>query len=820
MLNTPDVGLTRRSFLKTGAVVAGGAWAGVTLGCVPANDEPVEEGGQGPAEAVNSGDEIFVNCCRPNCFAQCALNVHVREGKVVKTSMADYPNSEYNRICLRGLSHVENIYHPDRVLYPMKQTGDRGSDNWERVSWDEAISDIAAKFQQYREEFGDSSIVSASGSSIYHATVNSNGRFFGTINASSMTAEVDKSNYLGINRVYGFAGLWPNSDPHDWLNAKTMFLWGNNLTDAQLQDWHFMADAMENGTKVICIDPIFTQMAAKSDMYVPIRPGSDLQLIMAMMYVIIDEDLVDWDYQREHTVAPFLVKESDGLFLRMSDLGVEPTVTTDEATDAEVTIDPYVVWDNAANTYGELSTVADPAMEGTFEVEGIKVTCAYTLLKNEVMQFSPTEASKMCEVPEDTIVELAHLAADGPVTHRVGWGPQAYDNGIHPHHAGAAMAALVGQLGFPGANYGPAIWHMFLGGNDALTTPDVPATSPSIANMYMADVIANGDFMGTPITPKALWVYSANPMCTWCDTNTMRDEVFNKFELVVTVDNMMTDTAKWSDYVLPCPHWFEYDDAVIYGSSFHVTIAEKAVEPAGEAKTDLEILNLLSTEMGLDGLLPATQQDFLEQYFDTDACAALGISYEALKEQKSIRHLPEDYRIWDNNTFLTPSGRVEYYVENPTPAGFNGTVPDLEREHLPHWFEPREAWPGTELAEKYPFVLMSERPRFRVHGQWSYNRILRELDPEPTVKINPADAAELGLKDGVHVECYNDHGHAVAKLVYNEAIRPGCLVYPKSWQTDQHLAGSWSEPLSRNCDPVAVNQSFMDCRVAVRAWEE
>ena len=64
-----------------------------------------------------------------------------------------------------------------------------------------------------------------------------------------------------------------------------------------------------------------------------------------------------------------------------------------------------------------------------------------------------------------------------------------------------------------------------------------------------------------------------------------------------------------------------------------------------------------------------------------------------------------------------------------------------------------------------------------------------------------------------------DHGHAVAKLVYNDAIRPGTLVYPKSWQSDQHIAGGWSEPLSRACDPVAVNQSFMDCLVDVRAWE-
>lgn len=806
--------LSRRNFLKTGAVAAGGVWAGSMLGCAPK-----QEGGGEPQQQVE--EQVFNSCCRPNCFNCCMLDVHVREGKVVKTSAAEQPIPEFKRICLRGLSHVQNVYHSDRVLHPLRRVGERGAGEWEEISWDEAISEIAEKFTKYREEFGDSSIIRCSGSGNYGAINNAyTNKFFNQINASTMSSSLDMGNFYGISRVFGMAGLWPGNDPRDLVNAKTIFLWGNNITDAQIHDWHFLADAKEAGAYIVCIDPIFTQAAAKSDMFVPIRPGSDTALEMAMMYVILEEGLQDDEFILSHTVAPFLVKDGDGKFLRMSDLGVEPVEgDVDPATGEPTVIDPYVVWDFNANDGVELSQATSPAVEGEYTVNGIACHTAFTLLKNEIMQYPPEKATELCEVPVETIRELARLACDGPVTHRCGWGAQAYDNGIHPYHAGATMAALAGQLGFPGANYQTANWTYFSAMNPTLDAVETKVTSPSIPNMVMADVIASGEYAGAPITPKALWVWVANPMCTWVDTNSLRDDVLKKLDFIVTVDNMMTDTARWSDIVLPCAHWFEYEDIVVQGNYYSLVHSEKVIEPLGEAKPDSEIMKMLASKMGLGDDFFPNESDWLREYLNTEANNEAGLTYDNLCEKNAIRYMPDPFLLWQGGNFLTPSGRVEFYIENPTPYGVTGKTPDLERERLPHFFEPREAWPTNELHKTYPFVLMSERPRYRVHGQWAYNPILREIDPEPTVKMNPADAKERGLSDGDHVDCFNDHGHAVARLVLSEAIRTGTLVYPKSWQADQHLAGGWSEPLSRECDPVAVNQSFMDCLVDVRLWE-
>ncbi len=122
-----------------------------------------------------------------------------------------------------------------------------------------------------------------------------------------------------------------------------------------------------------------------------------------------------------------------------------------------------------------------------------------------------------------------------------------------------------------------------------------------------------------------------------------------------------------------------------------------------------------------------------------------------------------------------------------------------------------EAWPENELYKKYPArSYASERPRYRVHSQWFSTPLLRELDPEPFVKINPKDAAARSIGDGDYVECYNDRGFAVAKAVLSEAIRPGTLVYPKGWQLDQHKDGGWSQLSSTEFDSFAVNNNFMD----------
>ena len=120
-------------------------------------------------------------------------------------------------------------------------------------------------------------------------------------------------------------GMWEGNEPTDAKNAKSIVVWGANITDAQIQNWHLVKEAMQGGTKLVVIDPTFTQIAAKADKWISVRPGTDTLLKYALMNIVLEKNAQDVDYLRDHTVAPFLVREDTGMFLRRSDMGIEPT---------------------------------------------------------------------------------------------------------------------------------------------------------------------------------------------------------------------------------------------------------------------------------------------------------------------------------------------------------------------------------------------------------------------------------------------------------------------------------------------------------------
>ena len=148
---TTHSGLTRRGFLKSaGAVVALSGFSGL-VGCTRNYDKSLATTG--------SEDQIFYGTCRGNCAGGCALKIKVRNGFVVQTEMGEQAQPAFNRICPKGLSHAQRTYSSKRIQYPMRQVGGKGSGEWERISWDEAIEEITSKWKQYQSESGNASVV-------------------------------------------------------------------------------------------------------------------------------------------------------------------------------------------------------------------------------------------------------------------------------------------------------------------------------------------------------------------------------------------------------------------------------------------------------------------------------------------------------------------------------------------------------------------------------------------------------------------------------------------------------------------------------------
>ncbi|MCI9629139.1 MAG: molybdopterin-dependent oxidoreductase [Eggerthellaceae bacterium] len=837
-------GLTRRSFLKaTGAVAGATALAG-GAGSLTALAEDYSSGQTAGAE-----EEIFCGVCRGNCFGQCKINVHVRDGKVVKTSRRAFNSwpkgGAWDRICLRGLSHPYTVYGEQRIQYPMKRVGERGSGEWERISWDEAIKTITDEWKRIQAEYGEQAVAYTRGSGNL-ASINGVGSplfnvLFNKINATQVKIARDQANTRGINRVVGSLGDWVLNSTQDYINSKTVFVWGANITDAQAQDWPHIANAIDAGVKLVVIDPIYTQLAAKADWWIPIQPATDAALTLAMMNVMINEDAINKPFMKSYTVAPFLVRSDNGKFLHMSDLGVAPKEVAvapeeqniDAARSSSVNygstggssdgttklVDPYAVLD-VDGVVKAVEDAADPQIEGTYICNGVECKTAYGLLKEEVLEYTPEYAAEICKIPAEDIVELAHLALDGPCIHRLGWGSNSYTNGVHAAHAAITMAALTGQIGYSGAGTGACNWNAGSGTN--MLVPNMTAAkNPLISALFLPEIMRTGKYMGKDHPIKALYVYSGNPITNQVNTNEYLKDIVGNLEFLVTADYNYSDTVHYSDIVLPACHWFEAEDIVLLTGAQCYEYNAKAIEPLYESKTDSDILRLLAAGMGYPDLFPLTDEEYCHKMLDTKALAARGISFDALKEKEDIYYKSvEPWIPWAGNKFMTPSGRMEFYVEEPELQFDMGQDYDREREHLPRYFNPTEAYEGSPQWDKYKLILLSERPRYRVHSMMSDNKYLRELDPEPTVKINPEDAKSRGLSDGEYVEVYNDRGHAVARLVFNDAVRPGCMVYPKSWQMSQHKAGCWSELLTSAYDPVGVNESYFDNLVEVRSWKE
>jgi anaerobic selenocysteine-containing dehydrogenase len=710
----------------------------------------------------------------------------------------------------------------------MKRMGERGENKWERISWDEAIETITSKWKGYMAEFGDQS-VSLVGASAAQGYINGGGgvslsaRLQNILGWSAISGCADYALPKGINKVFGPASNvygWPAFEPRNVVQSKTYIAWSANKTVASLQDWWAIMIARENGTKLVVVDPIFTTIASKADLWVRPRPGSDTALVLSMMQVIVSEGWQDEDFIVKHTVAPLLVREDTKQFLKMSDVGIEPIEgPVNPLTGQPTVIDPFATWDASIQAVTPIDEAATPNIKGSHTINGIKVRTAWDLLVDEINQYPPEKATEICDVNPETIRELARISAlEGPVDHAVTYGSQAYDNGVALGHAMATLVAITGNMGKPGAGFGSNAYSFPFNYTFLFPSGRMGISVPQLA---LPDVLATGTYNGQEFPIKSLYVAGCGLVSGTSDTNRIINEVINKVEFIVVADHSFTDTVKYADIILPVGHYYEQED--MFGgvtADPYALYDDKVIDPLYECKPDGDIIRIFADKLGAGEWFSKTDDEFFEEVWDNDQLRTLGITPKAVKEKHAIRFVPEYTVSNPECVYPTTTTRLEFYVENPTPRVNYGQSFDVEFERLPRFRPPKEAWPDHEIMKKYPLILISERPRDRFHSMGFQDTLVLEIEPEPNFKINPLDAERYAVKEGDYCEVYNDRGHAVAIAHLSEGIRPGSLLYPKGWQIEQFKVGSWSELTSSDFDPVAVNNSFFDTVVEIRKWTE
>ena len=715
------------------------------------------------------------------------------------------------------------MYSSDRIKYPMKRAGERGENKWERITWDEAIQTIVEKWKGYIDQYGGQSILVNTGSSGARLSVSGSMRLDNMLQLTNVEMCADWAVYNGLHRVYGNPSpgtmTAPGNEPFekDIYNAKTIFMWGNNLSETYLQRWRYLIEAQERGAWIVSIDPNETTVTAHSNEWHANRPGSDSALMLSMVQTIIEEGLQDIAYLKSDTVGPFLVRDDTKEFLRMSDLGIDPTEGPVNPTTGQATVvDHPVVWDAASNKEMSSAEASEPELEGKWNVAGFAVQTAYSLMVESVQKYKPEDVADAIDLPADVIRRLARLATDGPVSHMFGLGSQAYDNGLQFGTSLGLLLAVTGMVGKPGAGIQATT---FFGVRNASFLFPTGTFTTTIPIVHLLDVMETGKFKGEDYPPfKALWIKGSALIGGRPDKNRIISELIDKMEFIVCQDVVFTDSAVYSDIVLPAAHYFEAED--MYGAtlSCHVQHGPKIVEPAFEAKPDMQIAKLIAEGLGLGQYFEGDDESWLREQIDVPMLAAQGITLDSLREKKDMRLVPESVGYADGK-YSTPTGKVEFYCEKPLPRIDLGLDLDVAPERLPRFYPPYEAWPETEAIKKYPLVLIPEHSRGRFHtggfdGVW-----LNEIEPEPIVRMNVDDAKDRGIEEGDYVEVYNDRGHGVAKARLCAGKRPGMLSYPKGLQGRQYKSGDLASLCSLRFDPFAVNSSFGDTCVEVRKWD-
>ncbi len=290
------VKMKRRTFLKSAAATGAALGLGGTISDFSLSGLTAEA-------AENAEEKVFQSGCPRNCYSTCSMLSYVEDGvlkRVEGNPVSTYTNGH---LCSKGNSYPNHVYSPDRIKTPMKQTGGRGSGEWEAISWDEAYSEIAKKILALKKEYGNTLPVClnkySGNGDVLHSAVEG---FFKSIGYTTR-AKGTPCWPAGIDAQTFDFGTAINNDPEDLVNSKYIILWGVNPAWTAVHSMYFVEEAKRRGAKLISIDPILTDTAAKADVHIQIKTSTDGALALGMAKYIMDEKYYDENWLTKHSLG-------------------------------------------------------------------------------------------------------------------------------------------------------------------------------------------------------------------------------------------------------------------------------------------------------------------------------------------------------------------------------------------------------------------------------------------------------------------------------------------------------------------------------------
>ena len=704
----------------------------------------------------DAGTSIVPVVCNHDCGGRCRLLAHVRDGRVVRITTDEAPDSPDQpqlRACLRGRAIASRLNNPDRLLYPMKRVGTRGEGRFVRVSWDEAVDLVASRLRATVDAYGVGSVF------IHHGN-GDEGAISGVAAARRLMNLM--GGYLGYYNSYTAAclnytapfitGRRDTSSYQTLPHSKLIILNGFNPAETifETNSNYYLGRAKQAGARVIVIDPRLTETAATfADEWLPIRPSTDTALFLAFAHVLISENL------------------HDQAFLDRYCLGFDE---------------------------GHMPEGVPAGFSFRSHVLGL----------DDGTPKTPDWAAPITGIDAETIRRVAReFGMAKPAQLLQGCGPQRHAHGEQSVRAGITLACMTGNLGRLGGGWGGGEGSRGLGlpvGGFPTGTNGVKARIPVFlwteavvrgTEMTERDGVKDGPL---PSNIKFIFNIAGNTLVNQhADINRttalLRDEKLVEF--IVVSDQVLTPSARFADLVLPADHSLERNDL---GSPWtgerYVVFGNKVVEPPGECRHEYAWLTEVAERLGLEPRFSEgrSREDWLRQIVQEARAADADFpDYDELRRVGLYRKAPETYvsfakEIADPaaHPFATPSGKIEIFSKVLHDMG------DPEIPGLPKYLPAREG-PSGDLTARFPLQCIGPHAKTRVNSTLDENSWMEEVEAR-TLWISVSDAATRRILDGDRVKVFNDRGALVARARVTRRVRPGVVSIPQgAWYTpDEH----------------------------------
>jgi anaerobic selenocysteine-containing dehydrogenase len=445
---------------------------------------------------------------------------------------------------------------------------------------------------------------------------------------------------------------------------------------------------------------------------------------------------------------------------------------------------------DAALALGMMHVIVAEGLHDADYVE--QYTLGFEQLRERIAEYTPERAAEITGVPADEIVELARAyATTRPSAIRMLIGMEHRANGAMTYRTVACLPALVGAW----RDRGGGLLYLTSGlfsealQRDALEMNDLEDPSVRSVNMVQLGQALTDASLDPPI--RALVVYNSNPAVIVPNRNRVfaglaRDDLFT-----VVIEQFMTDTARYADYIFPATTQVEHLDLLWSWGHTYLCYNEPAIAPVGEAVPNTEFFRRLAAHMGFDEpYLFESDEELIRTALASDHPYLEGITLERLQSEGSVPlNLPSDWRPFAEGGFPTPSGKCEFYSH---------ALLDQGLDPLPGYEAPAESLGGDPaLTHRYPLNLLTRKATLHFINS-SYGNVPRclEAEKEPRLDLHSSDAASRGITDGDTVRVFNDRGSVHIRASVGDGVRPGVVVLPFGWWESAGPGGASANALT------------------------